>query len=150
MYINVTTHQAPIGEMWLNKTGSRKARAMAKWRTESWTGIWRRGQSTLVYTGSKVIKVVELESKLHSQQWFLNPHKYSETVSPDFWCYYVKLTRPSLRLALSSRHPSLTNKSLLIQLAASKLATILCIAILNPSCQVASSNVLLSSSSSNK
>ena len=37
-------------------------------------------EAGVVYTGSKVIEVVELESKLHSQQCFLNPHKYSETV----------------------------------------------------------------------
>ena len=35
----------------------------------------------LLYTGSKVIEMVELQSKLHSQQCFLNPHKYAETVS---------------------------------------------------------------------
>ena len=29
----------------------------------------------------EVIEVVELESKLHSQQCFLNPHKYVEAVS---------------------------------------------------------------------
>ena len=51
---------------------------MAKGRAESRTGIQRRGGSLLVYTGSKVIEAVELESK----QCFLNPHKYSVHKQP--------------------------------------------------------------------
>ena len=39
------------------------------------TKKFSRGGSLLVYTKSKVIEMVELES---SQQCFLNPHKYSE------------------------------------------------------------------------
>ena len=42
------------------------------------------GRSLLLYTESRVIEVVEvveLESEMHSQQCFLNPHKYAETVS---------------------------------------------------------------------
>ena len=38
-------------------------------------------EAMLVYTESKMIEVVELENKLHSQQCFFNFHKYSETIS---------------------------------------------------------------------
>ena len=41
--------------------------------------VYKKGGSLLLYTGSKVIEVVELESKLHSHQCFLNPHKYAES-----------------------------------------------------------------------
>ncbi len=37
----------------------------------------------LVYTGSKVIEMVELESKLHSQQCFWNPQKQSVQEQPN-------------------------------------------------------------------
>ena len=68
-----------------------------------------------MYTGSKVIEVVELESKLHSQQCFvLNPQIFRNIQFRDslILCYYVKLIRPSqtyLLLYQAGTHHGQTN-----------------------------------------